>query len=335
MSDASVGISPVPGIVRAVAAAGLVPVLLVAAVLMLAAIEPRFISEVNVGNVLRNASYLAIISTGQMLVMILGGIDLSVGVVVALSSVTTSIFMGRLLAHWPDDEMAAIVVACAAALGLSALIGAVNGLLVAYTRASAFMVTLGTFSVIGGIAFYITSGIPIYGMPAAFTKAFGRGNFAHLPYAVFIGVMVVAVIALMQRHLRIGRHLYAIGGHATAARSSGVSVKALTVAAYSACSALAGLTGILITARIGSGQANLGSEFMLQSIGAAVLAGVSLRGGVGRAEMIAFSSLFLSVVANGMNLVRIESKLQTVVFGVLLLGAVMLDRRKRGATSYD
>lgn len=309
--------------------AGLMPVFLIFLVILLAVVEPRFLSDTNISNVLRNASYLALIGTGQMLVMILGGIDLSVGVIVALSSVTTSIIMGRLGAVFVGQETIVIVLSCLAALGISAAVGVVNGLLVAYTRASAFMITLGTLCVVGGVAFYITSGIPIYGMPDSFTKGFGRGSLLGISYPTYIVALLIVVVSLAQRHLTIGRHLYAIGGHTPAARSSGIPVKALTVAAYTCCSLLSGLAGIMITARIGSGQANLGSEFMLQSIGAAVLAGVSLRGGVGRGEMIALSSLLLTVVANGMNLSRIDSKLQTIVFGVLLLVAILADRRNR------
>lgn len=334
MSDASMSIPSTQRLVQLATAAGLVPIFLIVLALMLAAIEPRFLSENNISNVLRNSSYLAIISAGQMLVMILGGIDLSVGVIVALSSVTTSIVMGRLMGYWPGQEGAVVAVSCLIALGLSTLIGIINGVLVAYTKASAFMITLGTLSVAGGVAFYATSGIPIYGMPESFTKGFGRGEFLGLAYPTYVAAVLILIIALAQRHLNLGRHLYAIGGHGPAARSSGINVEALTIGAYACCSLLSGLAGILITARIGSGQANLGSEFMLQSIGAAVLAGVSLRGGVGRAEMIALSSILLTVVANGMNLVRIDSKLQTIVFGVLLLVAILIDRRSRGGNDH-
>lgn len=313
-------------------ATGLIPIFLVVLVVVLGLIEPRFVSDTNLSNVLRNASYLAIISAGQMMVMIVGGIDLSVGVIVALSSVTTSITMSKLGVLFPDNHVFVIALSCLAALGMSGAIGAINGILVAYTKASAFMITLGTLSVAGGIAFYVTSGIPIYGMLVEFTKGFGRGSFLGLSYPTFIAVFLIVAIALAQRHLHIGRHLYAVGGHGPAARSSGLSVKGLTVGAYTCSSLLSGLTGILITARIGSGQANLGSEFMLQSISAAVLAGVSLRGGVGRAEMIAVSSLLLTVVANGMNLIRIDSKLQTIVFGALLLIAILADKRSSGGT---
>lgn len=310
-------------------AACLLPALLVLLLAALAAAEPRFLSPLNLLNLSRNVSYLTIVSLGQMLVMILGGMDLSVGVVVALSSITTALVMNRALAWWPNQELTAITFGCAAALAVSALIGLVNGLCVAKGRASAFIVTLGAFSVVGGISYYVTAGIPIYGLPSAFTNGLGRGTVAGLPVSVYVALALCIVLLIIQQRTRFGRHLYAIGGNPAAARLSGIAIDPSIVLAYTLCSMLAGIAGVLITARIGAGQANLGSEYMLQSIAVAVVAGVSLRGGVGRVELLLVSSIFLTVFANAMNLIRIDSKLQTIVFGVVLLVAVLMDRRTR------
>jgi ribose transport system permease protein len=306
-----------------------VPSLVVVLVAVLSVTEPRFLGQGNLTNLSRNASYLVIVGSGQMLVMILGGLDLSIGVVVALSSVTTAIAMSHTLAWWPGYDLLAIVVSVVAALTVSALTGLANGLCVARTNASAFMVTLGMFSIIGGLVYYVTAGIPIYGMPPVFSNNFGRGSLFNVPYVVFIALVIVGIGLLIQKYTRLGRFIYAIGGNATAARASGIPIFRLTVLAYVFCSLMAGITGVLITARIGAGQANLGSEFMLQSIGVAVIAGVSLRGGVGRVEMLLFSSIFLTIFANAMNLIRIDSKIQTIVFGVVLLAAVFADRHSR------
>ncbi|WP_315831888.1 ABC transporter permease [Bradyrhizobium prioriisuperbiae] len=290
--------------------------------------EPRFLSSLNLLNLSRNVSYLAIASVGQMIVMILGGMDLSIGVVVALSSVTTAIVMNLVAVWWPGYELLAIAVAIGAALTISGFVGFLNGLCVAKTGASAFIVTLGAFSIVNGIAYYVTAGIPIYGMPASFTNGLGRGTAAGIPYSVFAAILLTIVIAAVQRRTRFGRYLYAIGGNPHAARISGLPVIRYTVFAYTLCSLLAGLTGVLLTARVGAGQANLGAEFMLQSIAVAVVAGVSLRGGLGRVEIVFLSAVFITVLANAMNLIRIDSKVQTIVFGVVLLAAVFLDRRK-------
>lgn len=304
------------------------PAILLALIAILAVAEPRFLSPLNVLNLSRNISFLTIVSLGQMIVMIVGGMDLSIGVVVALSSVTTAITMNQAAILFPGQEALAVSIAFAAALFVSGLVGFFNGLFIALTGASAFIVTLGTFSIIGGVSYYITAGIPIYGMPTAFTSGFGRGSVMGMPYSIWIAAALVSIAIIVQRRTRFGRYLYAIGGNAVAARLSGVPVLRYTTAAYVCCSMLAGLAGILITARVGGGQANLGSEYMLQSIAVAVVAGVSLRGGLGRAETVLISGIFITVFGNAMNLIRIDSKIQTIVFGVVLLVAVFLDRRK-------
>lgn len=316
-------------------AALLLPAFLLVLLGALATAEPRFLSPLNMLNLSRNVSYLTVVSLGQMLVMIVGGMDLSVGVVVALSSVTTALVMNRALAWSPDHESAAIAAACLAALAVAAVIGFVNGLCIAKGRASAFIVTLGAFSVVGGISYYVTAGIPIYGLPTGFTNGLGRGTVVGLPVSVYVALALCVVVLIVQQRSRFGRHLYAIGGNPAAARLSGIAVDRSVILAYTLCSLLAGIAGILITARIGAGQANLGSEYMLQSIAVAVVAGVSLRGGVGRVEMLLVSSIFVTVFANAMNLIRIDSKLQTIVFGVVLLGAVVIDRRARAGDADD
>ena len=306
----------------------LLPAILFVMLAVLAVAEPRFLSPLNLLNLSRNVSFLTIVSLGQMVVMIVGGMDLSIGVVVALSSVTTAMIMNRAVIWLPGHEVLAVSISVASALTVSAIVGLANGICIALTGASAFIVTLGTFSIIGGVSYYITAGIPIYGMPTEFTSGFGRGSIAGLPYSVWIAAALVCVALLVQRRTRFGRYLYAIGGNAVAARLSGIRVRLYTIAAYVCCSMLAGLAGILITARVGGGQANLGSEYMLQSIAVAVVAGVSLRGGLGRVEMVLFSGIFITVFGNAMNLIRIDSKIQTIVFGLVLLVAVFLDRRK-------
>lgn len=295
-------------------------------VLSLSLLFPRFATYANLSNIARNAAYLTIISGGQMIVMILGGLDLSVGVVVAIASVATAITMGATAAAG-FSEAAAITLGIISALAISIGVGAANGMLIFRFRVSAFMVTLGAFSVIGGIAYYWTSGIPIYGMPAAFTKGFGRGAWLGLPLPVYVAILLVIVGAFVQRRTIYGTRFAAVGGNAAAARASGVPIDRYVVAGYVLCSLMAGIVGVLLTARIGSGQANIGSEFVLQSVGAAVIAGVSLRGGKGAIENVAFSAILLTLLGNGMNLAGIDSKLQPLAFGALLVVAVLLQRR--------
>ncbi|MGI9335373.1 MAG: ABC transporter permease [Gammaproteobacteria bacterium] len=306
--------------------AGALLLMVVVLAVVIASIEPRFLRKANLFNVLRNTSFLAIVSAGQMLVLIVGGFDLSVGAVVALTSITTASVMAALMHAFPEAVPIVIFVGIGAGILAGAGIGLINGLCVAFLRVSPFMVTLGTLSIASGIALYYTTGIPVYGMPREFTKEFGRAIVLGLPAAIFVAVAIIGAVWFMQRRTRFGRYVYAIGGNMQAARVSGVPVNYYLICTYVLCSALAAVTGVLLTARIGSGQATMGSTLMLESIAAAVIGGVSLRGGVGRVELVALSALFLSIITNGMNLIRIDSKIQTLVLGVVLILAVAFEQ---------
>ncbi|MEH6526812.1 MAG: ABC transporter permease [Sneathiella sp.] len=313
-------------LVRAISAMGLLPIVLVVIVAALSIFEPRFLGIFNILNVLRETSFLAILAAGQMLVLIVGGFDLSVGAVVALSSTVTATVMAYLLGIMPDDIGLVIFIGVAAGIGCGVAVGLVNGLCVAFLRVSPFMVTLGTLSIASGIALLLTNGIPVYGMPKVFVKSFGRALWLGLPTTVYVALALVIIVWVIQRYTVLGRYIYAIGGNLQASLVSGVSTKTYLVMAYTMCGALAAITGVLLTARVGSGQATLGGNIiMLQSIAAAVIAGVSLRGGIGRVELVTLGALFLSIVTNGMNLVRIDSKIQTIVLGVIVIIAVALE----------
>lgn len=313
---------------RTLLAVGLLPILTLLLVAAIGLVEPRFFNQLNLFNVLRNSAFLMIAAAGQMIVLIVGGFDLSVGAVAALASVVTALAMAQLALAMPESTLAVIVLGVAAGLACGLVVGVVNGLCVALLRVSPFMVTLGTLSVASGVALYLTTGIPVYGMPDAFTRGVGRGLLLGLPLAFWIALATLALVWIVQRRTKFGRYLYAIGGNAQAARVSGVPVTFYLVAAYGLCGLLASLTGVLLTARVGSGQATVGTTLMLESIAAAVIGGVSLRGGVGRVELVALSALFLSIITNGMNLVRIDSKLQPVILGVVLIASVALERRR-------
>jgi len=320
---------------RVLASFGLLPVLTITLVVGVYLYEPRFLNQLNVFNVLRNSAFLMIAAAGQMLVLIVGGFDLSAGAVAALASVTTAMTMAKVLQAGPDAAGLAVLAGISVGLGCGLLVGLANGLCVAYLRVSPFMVTLGSFSVASGAALYLTTGIPVYGMPDSFTKDFGRALWLNLPLPFWIALAILALVWIVQRQTRLGRYIYAIGGNQQAARVSGVPVTAYLATAYVLCSLLAAITGVLLTARVGSGQATIGTTLMLESIAAAVIGGVSLRGGVGRIEAVALAALFLSIVTNGMNLVRIDSKMQPVVMGIVLIVSVALEtwserRRARG-----
>jgi len=321
------GLSNSERMTRMVLAMGLLPILLVLIVLFMWVTEPdRFFGIFNVFNVLRTASFLAIVACGQMLVLIIGGFDLSVGAVVALTSTVMAKVMQVLALAMPGEIGLIIAIGVMAGLGCGVGIGLINGACVAFLRISPFMVTLGTLWIATGIGLLLTNGIPVYGMPNEFVKEFGRALWWGLPTTVYVALAIVFLVWLVQRRTVYGRYTYAIGGNPQAATVSGVATTGYIILTYVICSVLASASGILQTARLGSGQATMGGDlFMLQSIAAAVIGGASLRGGVGRAEMVALSALFLSILTNSMNLHRIDSKMQVVVLGVVLIAAVALD----------
>lgn len=305
---------------------GFLPALLLALVAGMSAIDPQFYGIINLLNILRNASFLAIVACGQALVIIAGGFDLAVGAVVALASVVTAKTMAATSITFPGNNSLIIASGIAAGLGCGLMVGLVNGFCVAKLKVSGFVVTLGTMSATAGVGLMITSGIPVYGMPDIFVKGFGRAQLFGLPTAVYVALAVVLLMMFAQRRTLFGRYVHAIGGNVDAAVVSGVSIQRHIVGTYVVSGVLAALAGILLTAQVGSGQASFGGDrMMLQSIAAAVIGGVSLRGGVGRVEIVAISALFLTILGNALNLLHIDSRLQPVFLGAIMVVAVALD----------
>lgn len=309
---------------------GLLPILLLVLVLSMSLVAPQFYGPMNILNILRNTSFLTIVALGQAMVIIAGGFDLSVGAVVALASVVAAKVMGLAAGLLPGNDLAIIACGILAGLGSGVLVGLVNGLCVAKLRVSGFVVTLGTMSATAGLALMLTNGIPVYGMPDSFVQKLGRGVVLGLPVAVYIAAAVVAVLVFVQRRTLFGRYVYAIGGNAEAAVVSGVSIQRHMIGTYVLSGFLAAIVGILYTGLVGSGQASFGGDrMMLQSIAAAVIGGVSLRGGIGRLETVALSALFLTILGNALNLLQIDSRLQPVFLGLIMVAAVAADELGR------
>ncbi len=309
---------------------GLLPILLIAVVAGMSLVSPQFYGPINILNILRNASLLTIVACGQAIVIIAGGFDLSVGAVIALASVVTAKVMGMAAATFPGSDPAIIACGVLAGLGSGLAVGLVNGVCVAKLKVSGFVVTLGTMSAAAGVGLMITSGIPVYGMPESFVKGFGRAQFLGVPTAIYVAAAVVLVMVFVQRRTLFGRYVYAIGGNAEAATISGVSINRHVIGTYVLSGVLAAASGILLTAQVGSGQASFGGDrMMLQSIAAAVIGGVSLRGGIGRVEIVTVSALFLTILGNALNLLRIDSRLQPVFLGVIMVAAVAAEELSR------
>lgn len=317
------------GLPSALGRNGILPPLFVLLLVALALAEPHFYAATNIVNVLRSASFLIIVAAGQMLVLIVGGFDLSVGAVIALTSVVSASVMAGLPGVGVHGEATIITLGALAGIACGLAVGIANAICVALLRVPPFMATLGTMSIASGIALLLTNGIPVYGMPAGYVAAFGRAIIFGVPIALYVAITIVGMLWLMQRFTRIGRYLYASGGNLQAAIVSGISVRLVLALAYVLCSLLASLTGLLLTAEIGSGQASTGEALMLESIAAAVIAGTSLRGGVGQVELVALGAIFLLTLTNAMDLAQVDSKLQLIILGFVLILAVAAERLTR------
>ena len=324
-SDDALPISVFERIFRSYNATGFLPILLTVLLVAFALFIPNFVAVQNLLNVLRSSSYLVIIAAGQMLVLIVGGFDLSQGAVVALTSVSSALVMVAFKDTFAGDPGLIILVGVLAGLGCGAIVGLVNGACVAFLRISPFMVTLGTMSIATGFALLLTSGIPVYGMPKSYVEGFGRGLWLDLPTAFYLAAAVVAAIWVMQNYTRMGRYIRAIGGNIQAAIVSGVPAKTYLILSYVICSMLASVSGLALTAQIGSGQAVINAQLTLESIAAAVIAGVSIKGGVGRVEMVALGAILLLTLTDAMDLLRIDPRNQAIFLGIIVVLAVALD----------
>ena len=305
---------------------GVLPFLLLIAVIVFALMSDNFLTGRNLLNVVRQSTYLTLVSMGQMFALLTGGFDLSVGTIVALTSVVGASAMAGAYGTMPDAVGLSILIGVLAGVAAGTSIGVVNGIGVALFNVSPFMMSLGMASVGFGIALYMTGGVPVYGMPMDFGDTFGFGSLLGVPTPVLITIVLIVVLYFLVNWTRLGRYFYAVGGNIKAARLSGINTKLTLFLAYVLCGAMAAVSGILLTARLDTGEANIGATMPLESIAACVIAGVSLRGGVGRLENVVLGALFIGLVQNGMNLARIESYLQTVVIGVLLILAVVADQ---------
>ncbi|HOK76103.1 MAG TPA: ribose ABC transporter permease [Verrucomicrobiota bacterium] len=280
----------------------------------LSIVKPVFLTFPNLLNVVRQISINGILAVGVTYVLLTGGVDLSLGSVVALSGVVAAIF-----AHpgdWP------VIVPVAAGVLVGAACGGINGLVVTKGRVAPFIVTLGMMTAARGVALVVSGGKPVSNLGESF-RWIGSGG---VPVIVFLAVSCVSWVLLS--NLRLGRHLYAVGGNENAARASGINVEGVKLFAYTICGALAGLGGVVLAARITTGQPNAGVGYELDAIAAVVIGGTSLSGGVGGVGGTILGALLMGVINNGLDLLNVSSYYQAIVKGIIIVGAVWLDQRK-------
>ena len=286
--------------------------------IMLSIATPYFFTAQNIIIVLRQVSINGILAIGVTFVIIAGGIDLSLGSVLALTGVVAASF-----AH-PGTY--ALVVPVMLGILTGVIIGAINGLTITLGKVAPFIVTLGMMTIARGLALVWSDGRPVTNLSPAFNYI-GGGDLLHIPVPILLFVLVIIVSAVILNYTRIGRYIYAVGGNENAARASGIRVSGVKLFAYIMCSGLAGLAGIILASRITTGQPNAGIAYELDAIAAVVIGGTSLLGGRGSIAGTVIGVLIIGVINNGLDLLNVTSYYQQIIKGVIIVGAVLLDRK--------
>ena len=285
---------------------------------LLALLKPQFLTVPNLVNVIRQISINGILAVGVTYVLLTGGVDLSLGSVVALTGVVAACF-----AH-PEDYPVIVPVLMGLLAGTAA--GTINGVIIAKGRVAPFIVTLGMMTIARGLALVISGGRPVSNLSREFT-VLGSGHVWGVP----IPIVLLGGVALgsywFLAHLRPGRYVYAVGGNEQAARACGINVAGIKIMAYAICGGLAGLAGVVLAARITTGQPNAGMAYELDAIAAVVIGGTSLSGGVGGVGGTILGALLMGVINNGLDLMNVSSYYQQIVKGLIIVGAVWLDKR--------
>jgi len=311
---------------------GALPIILLICIILFQFGNPRFLSLANTTNMVQQGVFLMLIAFGQMLVLIAGGFDLSVGSVVALTSVVSAKAMVAISLAFPEAPYLATAAGFATMLFVGFLAGLINGLGVAVLKVNAFIVTLATTSVYKGLTLVISDGLEVSDLPHDFVYGIGSGFMSGVPISVLFALPALAMIYVLVHRMKFGRYVYAIGSNIKSAVVAGVDTNRYLILCYVICATITAFSGWLLTARVSSGEPLLGGEFPLDSIAAAVIGGCSLRGGEGTVFGVFMGVVFVTVLGNGMDLLRIGSNYQMIVLGVVLVGAVLLDRyRAAGA----
>lgn len=284
--------------------------------LIMAYLNPIFITRLNAEAILLALSVEATIAIGMVILIISGGLDLSVGSTLALSGVVAGLTMTELAVPVP--------LAILLGLGAALLAGLFNGLLIAKLRINPFITTLGTMIAVRGLVLVLASGRAVLNLPASFNEI-GQGRLYGIQYPIFVVLALVVLGDLLLRNTRHFRQNYYVGGNERAARLSGINVDGLKIFNYCLVAALAGVAGILLTARFGSASVTVGSGVELRVITATIIGGASLNGGEGSVLGAFLGALFMAMLANALNLLGVDVYWQNLITGMFLILAVVFD----------
>ncbi len=292
--------------------------------LTLSLTTPRFFTVQNLMIIVTQVSINALLAFGVTFIIITGGIDLSIGSMVAVTGVAAASF-----AH-PDTYPVVVPVLIGLSAGL--LFGAFNGFVITRSHVPPFIVTLGTMTIGRGLALILSKGRPVSNLSDSF-NFIGGGKILGVPTLIIILIVAFIGCSVLLKKTVIGRYMYAVGGNEQAARASGIPISKVKMIVYTLGGLLAALAGILLTSRITTGQPNAGQGFELDAIAAAIIGGTSTSGGTGTMTGTLLGALLIGVISNGLDLLNVTSYYQEVVMGAIIIGAVVLDsmNQKRAA----
>jgi len=283
--------------------------------------QERVWSPANLRNIAIQASYLSLFAMAQMVVILTRGFDLSLGYAVSLVSVVSALTMVA-----AGDGPGALLVGVLAGVALASAIGFINGALVAGVGINPLVTTLGMAYILMTLAATVSDGFPVTGLPVGLNRVFAQGDIAGIPVPVVVAGAVFAVLLVLLRATRWGRSMVLIGANPRAAVAAGIRPFPVLTLTYALCGVLIGIGALMLTARTGSGEPNLGGNLTLESIAAAVVGGVRLTGGEGGVGQALTGALFITVLANGMNLAQIDGYLQQVCLGGIIIASLIMGR---------
>lgn len=287
--------------------------------IILSFISSNFLTTTNLLNVLRQISINGILAIGMTIVCLTGGIDLSVGSIVAFSGIIAAGFL--------RDKDYPIVLVLLIAILAGGLLGLYNGYFVAYRNAAPFVVTLSMMTIARGMTYVYSNGRPISNLPTKFL-AIGKGSIAGIPVPTIILILVFVLASVMLTKLKFGRYVYAVGGNENAAMVSGINVKWIKMMVYVLSGIACGIAATILTARVSAGLPTAGESYELDAIAATVIGGTSLSGGRGRLWGTIVGAILLGIVNNGLDLLNVSSFYQQIVKGLIILGAILIDSKR-------
>lgn len=301
---------------RSISNTFVVLVALVALCIVLTFASPYFATKINLINIVLQAAINATLACGMTFVILTGGIDLSVGSIVALAGILLGVMLKA------NVPLPLALTACVLTGGLC---GLVNGLMVTRVNLPAFIATLGMMSIARGSALYISGGRAISGF-AGKLNFIGSGSILGIPVMIYLMIITFAIGLFILKYTRTGRYIYAIGGNTEATRLSGINTARYTMLVYAICGLTAGLAAVLLTARLDSAQPVAGEGYELDAIAATVIGGTNLDGGEGHLTGTIIGALIIAVLNNGLNLLNVSSYIQDIVIGLVIVLAVAVDR---------